>query len=160
LYAENIYLGPFNFGKGQNVWARQLNPEVDTTHVMNQGANVWILGLKTEERSTGCSTVLITEQGGQTELLGGCIVNWPEAYCGKEGGPVFINNASRESLVFTTVADATNGVILYQVEETLDGRLLAPGPPSYLYSFGRGAPAAYGKGPGNYMSRVPLFIGY
>ncbi len=53
---------------GQNLWARQLNPEgsyVDGI-VYNSGANVWILGRKSEGDGIMCKTI----NKGKTETLG------------------------------------------------------------------------------------------
>lgn len=54
----------------QNIWARQIDPENPSiTGIVNQGAKLWILGLKTED----ASTKIETSNGGFTELLGGQI---------------------------------------------------------------------------------------
>lgn len=76
----------WRFG-AQHVWARQLNVENAGTHIVNDGGQLWILGLKTER--TG--TLLETRGGGKTELLGGF------SYTTEDGrhGPMF------------TVSDAT-----------------------------------------------------
>jgi hypothetical protein len=66
LYLEN-FVGDWTFGKGQRVWARQLNTETEGTHLVNAGAELWILGLKTERGGI----LIDTTQGGKTEVLGG-----------------------------------------------------------------------------------------
>jgi hypothetical protein len=73
LFLTDVTLGPLTVGRGQNVWARQLNIEGDTTRdpgaeakVLNNGGTVWILGMKTED----AGTVIKTIHGGRTELLG------------------------------------------------------------------------------------------
>lgn len=54
----------------QNIWARQLNPEGSSdTNVVNNGAKLWILGMKTERGKTKIETT----NGGFTELLGAFI---------------------------------------------------------------------------------------
>ncbi|MGI2903718.1 glycosyl hydrolase family 28-related protein [Tolypothrix sp. VBCCA 56010] len=54
----------------QHIWARQLNPEGSVeTAVVNRGAKLWILGLKTE----GSKTKIETTDNGFTEVLGGLI---------------------------------------------------------------------------------------
>ncbi len=55
--------------KGQQVWARQLNPERGHPMVVNDGGTLWVLGFKTEDDATGFLTV----NGGRTELLGGVL---------------------------------------------------------------------------------------
>jgi hypothetical protein len=53
---------------GQRCWARQLNPEgdSDTGLVRNHGGRLWALGVKHEGRGVR----FLTDQGGQTEILG------------------------------------------------------------------------------------------
>ncbi len=53
---------------GQRLWARQLNPEgdSDTGLVRNHGGRLWALGVKHEGRGVR----FLTDQGGQTEVLG------------------------------------------------------------------------------------------
>ena len=70
LFLEDVVGPTFEF-KNQNVWARQLNSEVNGTHIVNDGAKVWILGLKTERPGT----IVETKNGGQTQLFGGLIYN-------------------------------------------------------------------------------------
>jgi len=56
---------------GQNVWARQLDPEVDTgSCVINDGGQLWILGIKTERDGVGVET----RNGGQSEVIGSTIM--------------------------------------------------------------------------------------
>ncbi len=51
----------------QKVWCRQINPETNLApKIINQGATLWILGLKTE----GFNVVLKTSAGGKSEVLG------------------------------------------------------------------------------------------
>ncbi|MEL7238509.1 MAG: hypothetical protein AAGK78_06580, partial [Planctomycetota bacterium] len=64
------------FQGGQNMWARQLNLEEFTdgrpnssgldAKIVNDGANVWVLGLKTEQNGVHVRTI----NGGKTELMG------------------------------------------------------------------------------------------
>lgn len=57
--------------KGQNLWARQLNPEGDSDVglVRNVGGNLWILGMKCEGRGIRVRT----SEGGKTEVFGAFI---------------------------------------------------------------------------------------
>jgi hypothetical protein len=69
VFLDDVVNNPganFKF-KGGNVWARQLNPEAEGTHVLNEGAKLWIFGMKTESKGT----LIETRNGGATELLGG-----------------------------------------------------------------------------------------
>jgi hypothetical protein len=69
VFIEDIAGTGFVFQKGQHVWMRQINPESQSTMLINDGAILWILGLKTE--NAGGVTVIKTTNGGCTELLGG-----------------------------------------------------------------------------------------
>jgi hypothetical protein len=65
LFLENI-TADWEFQRGQ-AWARQLNNEREGLHVLNAGADLWILGLKTERGGT----LIETRKGARTEVLGG-----------------------------------------------------------------------------------------
>jgi len=47
VFLEDVSFGPYYFSR-QNVWAHQLNPENQAEHVLNDGGQLWVLGLKTE----------------------------------------------------------------------------------------------------------------
>ena len=116
LFVEDVVGGPWSFSAGQQVWARQLNPEPSGTKVINDGATVWILGLKTEKQGTAIET----RGGGQTELIGGLI--YPVQRVPLEQ-PMFVVDESAFSAVigessFVSLAD--HKII---VEETRDGEL-------------------------------------
>ena len=86
VWFDDICQGGLRFVPGQHVWARQLNPEYgDKPHVLNRGADLWVLGMKTE----GYSTIIATSAKGRTELLGGMLY----ANQGREAQPAFINEA-------------------------------------------------------------------
>jgi hypothetical protein len=75
LFIENICTTDENpkrncfIFRGQQVWARQLNPERANPEVLNDDSSVWILGFKTESDGTSFKTI----NGGYTEVLGGVI---------------------------------------------------------------------------------------
>ncbi len=73
----------FYFAPGQKAWARQLNPETNATKIVNDGAELWVLGLKTEVKST----VVENRNGGRTEILGG--LNYPSLPSGDGEPPMF-----------------------------------------------------------------------
>lgn len=64
---DSEYGPSLHFAKGQTVWARQLDPEMPKTKILNDGGSLWVLGLKTERSGT----LIHTRNGGRTELLGG-----------------------------------------------------------------------------------------
>ena len=85
VFLNDVVGGAVEFSSGQNVWARQLNlesradatnPDLPDAKVVNRGANVWILGFKTEDSGTWIKTV----DGGKTELLGGVKVGSGETF--------------------------------------------------------------------------------
>jgi len=91
VFLDDVVNNPganFTF-KGGRVWARQFNPEPEGVHVRNDGAALWILGIKTESKGTLIETV----NGGATELIGGI------AYTsgGSGGAPMFVVTDSRFS---------------------------------------------------------------
>jgi hypothetical protein len=56
------------------VWAHQLNPENQVEHVLNDGGQLWVLGLKTENpgsQGVNPSTILESRNGAKSEVLGG-----------------------------------------------------------------------------------------
>ncbi len=51
----------------QKIWMRQFNPEkYDSVNVLNNGADLWMLGFKTE----GSHVKLLTKNGGRSEVIG------------------------------------------------------------------------------------------
>jgi hypothetical protein len=68
LFLEDVCSARFTLRKGQKAWFRQWNPETNDLALLNPGAELWILGMKTE---TGAATIIKTTDGGRTELLGG-----------------------------------------------------------------------------------------
>ena len=90
LFVEDSCSAPWTLRKGQRVWMRQINPETNEVGIVNEGADLWILGLKTEN---GAATVIKTTDGGRTELLGGQnYSSWPPI---KPKQPMFVvENAS------------------------------------------------------------------
>jgi len=88
LFLEDVGLGTLNLNHPHSVWARQLNIESaagSPTKITNQGATLWILGIKTE----GKGTVINTSAAGKTELLGTLVLPSPGIHVpGKAAGSV------------------------------------------------------------------------
>ncbi len=117
LFGENVMIGEWSFEPGQKVWLRQLNTEfTNATRLINNGAKLWILGIKTEDPYT----VIETKGGGQTELLGGLL------YPG-HGDQVpttdvaIVNNESQTSLVYVTASDGAGQDYTIHVQATRNG---------------------------------------
>jgi hypothetical protein len=85
--------------RGQSVWIRQYNPEnnpfrvadrgkskLPRTYVINRGANLWVLSMKTESPAVH----VVTLAGGRSEILGGFFRDHfgPEQYTWHGDSPV------------------------------------------------------------------------
>ncbi|HEY9782041.1 MAG TPA: glycosyl hydrolase family 28-related protein, partial [Leptolyngbyaceae cyanobacterium] len=136
LFVEDVVGGPWTFNR-QKVWARQLNPENDGTHISNNGGSLWILGLKTERGGI----LVETKAGAKTEIAGGFIYSTSTP----KTTPMFANENSAVSLTIgecnfnrnfykTLVSESRNGVL-----KTLD----------------RGNTPQHCNG-----SIIPLYVGY
>ncbi|TVQ30448.1 MAG: hypothetical protein EA376_12975 [Phycisphaeraceae bacterium] len=70
LFIEDIVGGFHHFQQsGQRIWARQFNAENEGTKIVNDGAMLWMLGVKTEK----FGTILETRKDGVSELYGGLV---------------------------------------------------------------------------------------
>ena len=104
----------------QNVWARQLNSESlkkPATKIINNGGNLWILGLKTE----GKGTVIETNKRGKTELLGTLIYPVQEFEPDEQNQAAFISRDSSQSLIYTISSASNKRMYSIQVRETHQG---------------------------------------
>src|SRR6516164_10521390 len=73
VFLEDVSFEPYYFSR-ENVWAHQLNPENQVEHVLNDGGQLWVLGLKTENpgsQGVNPSTILESRNGAKSEVLGG-----------------------------------------------------------------------------------------
>lgn len=104
------------FSPGQRVWARQINPEhgLGSTDILNNGASVWIFGIKTERPSI----VAETRSGGKTEITGGLI--FPISTPLTTLAP-FVNQESSVSLVVAEHRDASGNGRHYTVVKEVRG---------------------------------------
>jgi hypothetical protein len=108
------------FAGGQNVWARQLNIEEDTTLVgseldarlVNRGATVWVSGFKTEQPGVIAKTTL----GGKTEILGNLQLNGFGS-----GTPQYVVEDASFSAVINIKPYPETGTTYGQVRETRAG---------------------------------------
>ncbi len=135
LYLEDVEATALTVQPGQHLWARQLNDEVAGTKIANNGGTAWILGLKTERGGT----VIDTEAGGQTELLGGFI--YP-AMAVPSTDVAFRSVDSQVSYIYTESVYCASCGYATQVEEIREGvdrRITSPA---------------------NSNFRMPLFAGY
>ncbi|KAB8334471.1 DUF4347 domain-containing protein [Scytonema tolypothrichoides VB-61278] len=118
LFLEDVGVGPLQVQPKQNVWARQLNNEYDGTKIVNNGGNLWILGLKTERKGT----VIESKNGANTELLGGFILPVAEFSGEAKSQAAFTSDNSNTSLVYRMRAYSPDYGYNIQVKETRDGQ--------------------------------------
>lgn len=81
LYLEDVVTAGALSLTGQDVWARQLNPEPQGLHLSNDGGRLWVLGLKTERGGV----LVDSRPGSATEILGGFVYTTTSP----EGAPMF-----------------------------------------------------------------------
>lgn len=113
VFIEDVEGFRWQFDAPQQIWARQFDVEghVETSKVYNNGASLWILGMKTEDPQT----IIDTENGGSTELLGGLFFSVrPVA----PGVPAFIVNGS--SAMFSYVTSAYKPENNYEIQVQVD----------------------------------------
>jgi len=116
LFLENVVGTNMTF-TGQKVWARQLNPEGSGgTHIINDGGDLYILGLKTE----GSSRTLDNRRGARTTIMGGLI--YPATAIADRTQPMITNNESSVSfsLPESAYGDPNNAHAIW-VRQTRDG---------------------------------------
>ena len=111
LFVEDV-TGRFHLQPGTRAWMRYVNPETNQDHrntlpeaqwhLINEGGQLWILGIKTE----GPGTVIITRAGGRTELLGGLMYSSGGART--QDLPAFIFDDSAGSVTITEANFSNN----------------------------------------------------
>jgi len=97
VFLDDVVNNPgarFEF-RGVSAWARQFNAEPRGLHVLNDGARLWILGIKTESEGT----LIETRSGGSTELLGG--LSYTSG--GSGGVPMFVVKDAKLSVAIMEV---------------------------------------------------------
>ncbi|NJK91860.1 MAG: hypothetical protein HC904_08565 [Blastochloris sp.] len=128
LYVEDVTGAGWRFSSGQSVWARQINPESGTeTNITNNGATLWILGVKTEKDHT----VIHALNGARTELLGGYL--YISSGPATAGRAAFLNQESQMSLTYVAqhteytpqIRDVRGGVTVDLVKAQLPQRQYA-----------------------------------
>lgn len=99
-FVENIVAKPISLGKGQRLYARQLNSELPPPEPMvkNDGGFFWVLGYKTEFGNTVASTL----NGGKTEILGGLF--YPSQGVKDPKIPLLVNQDSSVSATYREIA--------------------------------------------------------
>lgn len=106
VFIEDTAAVPLIFDH-QKVWMRQINTEsyAHNPHIVNNGGDLWILGLKTEKDRT----IIGTYAGGRTEVLGGLLYKNREQI---GPSPAFICEDGEMSLVYRNKGEAYQTQIL------------------------------------------------
>ena len=136
LFVEDVVGGPWKFNQ-QKVWARQLNPENDGTHISNNGGSLWILGLKTERGGI----LVETKAGAKTEIAGGFIYSTSTP----KTTPMFANENSAISL---TIGECNFNRNFYKI-------LVSESRNGVMKTLDRGSTPQHCNG-----SIIPLYVGY
>ncbi|ARV62128.1 hypothetical protein BZZ01_28980 [Nostocales cyanobacterium HT-58-2] len=118
LFLENVATGQLKIQSKQNVWARQYNNEYDGTKVINDGGNLWTLGIKTERKGS----VIESKNGANTEVLGGFILPTTDFSAEDKKKAVFTSTDSNTSLVYRVRPYNPDNSYSIQVEETRNGQ--------------------------------------
>ncbi len=101
---------------GQQVWVRYLNVEYRNPDVINDGSKLWLLGIKSE----GPGVLLVTKNGGSTELLGAEINVFTGGATIPATQPIISNQDSNVSASFATMGP-TSQYFQTIVSETQNG---------------------------------------
>ncbi len=117
LFIDDMSAGPWIFGHGQKIWARQLNVEGGNpvVKIVNNGAELWILGFNAQ----GAGLNIMNNNGAKTEILGGLIYPTEDV---PEGMPMFENS----NAVFSAVMNESSYLKNYTfiVKDTQGGRTM------------------------------------
>lgn len=122
VYLENIatttglfnseYERPCFHFVGQQVWARQLNPEYAERKIINDGGSLVVLGYKTEGHGINFSTL----NHGQSEILSGILL-----FGGNNEVPCLLNQDSDVGFSGVTVGRIQNHHFPWPIKEIKNG---------------------------------------
>ena len=119
VFIDDVVAHGAYFTKGQQAWFRQYNPESNIPMTVNDGASVWVLGLKIE----GFGTCIETKNGGKTEVFGGFLmgswVNKPDMEA-REKYPAYTFESGGQGFIVTT---ADRKKFKWLIRETREGKI-------------------------------------
>jgi hypothetical protein len=116
LILEN-YAGSRMTIDGTNpVYGRQIDIERNSPAILNTGSPLWILGMKAE----GNVTLVDTEAGGQTEVLGGSTYMVTRV-AGTATAPAFISHDSKTLVTFSEIVFNTAYSFTNYLQSTVGG---------------------------------------
>lgn len=105
VFLENTCCGKIDITGKAGVWALQLNTEGGGTRIINDGAPLWVLGIKTERNCT----ILENKNGANSEIIGGLIYMVQPS---ENPLPAFINENSKFRAAY--VEEAFNKKAVYK----------------------------------------------
>jgi hypothetical protein len=114
VFIEDTCCGSMNIAGRNPVWMRQLDSEGLQPRVTNNGAPLWILGLKTE----GNCTAVENTNGAQTEVLGGLMYIVRPV---KQSVPAFVNTNSQMLVSFVEEGFTANALYTTYLADTESG---------------------------------------
>jgi hypothetical protein len=119
VFIEDVAGGPWFFRGPQKIWARQLDMESRGEKAVVDGAQLWVMGVKTERQGT----VIRAENGATLEVLGGLL--YPLETMPPDQAAFVIDNA-RASLTYAVEAFGPGKNYAIQVKESKSGKEAPP----------------------------------
>ncbi|MBD3321834.1 MAG: hypothetical protein GF350_12130 [Chitinivibrionales bacterium] len=116
VFLDDMAMDELAFVPSQSVWARQLNIESPgpSPKITNNGAFLWILGMKTEQKGT----VIETKNRGQTEFLGTLLYPAVDFSNAGQEKPAFINDNSHVTAMYMLSSYSSSGNYPVHIRET------------------------------------------
>ncbi len=107
VFIEDVVSGRWEF-TGQQVWARQFNPEPTGTRLTVDGGTFWVLGYKTER----WGEIAVAKNGAKVEILGGL-----SQTSGSKQDAMFLNDNSDISVFFSEVNHSEDPFVKFVIEK-------------------------------------------
>jgi len=123
VFIEDVAGGPWDFHGPQKIWARQLDMESLGEKALVDGAQLWVLGVKTERQGT----VIRAINGAALEVLGGLL--YPATGKNETMPPdqaAFVIDNARASLTYAVEAFGPGKNYAIQVNESKSGTEAPP----------------------------------
>ena len=119
VFIEDVVAAPWFFHRPQKIWARQLDMESSGEKAVVDGAQLWVMGLKTERPGT----VIRAIDGAALEVIGGLL--YPLKAMPADQAAFVIDNA-RASLSYAVEASGADKNYPIQIKESTSGKEGSP----------------------------------
>ena len=119
VFIEDVAGAPWFFRGPQKIWARQLDLEVRGEKAVVDGAQLWVMGVKTERPGT----VIRAIDGAALEVIGGLL--YPLRATPADQAAFVIDNA-RASLTYAVEAFGADKNYAIQIKESRSGKEASP----------------------------------